>query len=279
MAFQGEDIYINTTTADGINHAMFISNATTPFALKIALQGFWFTKTCERMLLNILKQGGVSFTMKPVIGGTFTMGATPEQGSDAYSNELPAHQVTLSDYYIGETAVTQELWQAVMGSNPSHFKGTNLPVEFVSWNDCQEFIRRLNAQTGQKFRLPTEAEWEYAARGGRNSKGYTYSGSNNINDVAWYISNSSNKTHTVKTMLPNELGIYDMSGNVCEWCQDIYDAYKSIAQTNPIGPTSGSCRVTRGGSWYLSTGFCYVSARHISSPGRCSDIIGLRLAL
>ena len=171
---------------------------------------------------------GVSFTMVKVDGGTFTMGATPEQGSDAYGDQKPAHQVKLSDYYIGETEVTQELWQAVMGSNPSNFKGSNLPVEEVSWND------------GQKFRLPTEAEWEYAARGGAKSRGYKYSGSNNIGDVAWYIDNSGFKTHSVKTKSPNELGLYDMSGNVWEWCQDWYDSYGSSAQTNPTGASSGS---------------------------------------
>ena len=223
---------------------------------------------------------GVSFTMIGVKGGTFTMGATTEQGSDAESDEKPTHQVTLSSYAIGETEVTQALWQAVMGSNPSAFAGDlQRPVERVSWNDCQEFISRLNDLTGENFRLPTEAEWEYAARGGNASQGYKYSGSNTIGDVAWYSSNSSSKTHVVKTMQPNELGIYDMSGNVFEWCADWHGSYSSSAQIDPTGPSSGSNRVLRGGSW--SSGYaryCRVAYRsNLGANSRRIDI-GLRLA-
>ena len=222
---------------------------------------------------------GVSFDMIAVEGGTFTMGATAEQGSDAYDDEKPAHQVTLSSYYIGKTEVTQELWQAVMGSNPSYFSDTNLPVETVSWNDCQSFIAKLNELTGKKFRLPTEAEWEYAARGGNKNQGYKYSGSNTIDDVAWNYSNSSSKTHPVATKAPNELGIYDMSGNVWEWCSDWYGSYSSSAQTNPTGATSGSYRVLRGGSWGRNARNCRVSYRNYGSPGRTNGGIGLRLSL
>ena len=218
---------------------------------------------------------GVSFNMVKVSGGTFKMGATSEQGSDCRSDEKPVHQVTLSDYYIGETEVTQELWQAVMGSNPSKFSGSGkLPVEKVSWNDCQTFITKLNALTGKQFRLPTEAEWEFAARGGNLSKGYKYSGSNDISIVAWYSGNSDHKTHKVGTKAPNELGIYDMSGNVWEWCQDYwYDSYSSSAQTDR------SHRVFRGGSWYNYAGCSRVSFRGDAAPdydskGDC----GLRLA-
>ena len=169
---------------------------------------------------NTFTANGVSFTMKFVEGGTFQMGATSEQGSDATSAESPVHSVTLSGYWMGETEVTQELWQAVMGSNPSYFSGTNLPVEYVSWNDIvNDFLPKLNNMTGKNFRLPTEAEWEYAARGGK-SGGYKYAGSDDVGSVAWYYDNSSSKTHTVKTKSPNELGLYDMSGNVWEWCQD-----------------------------------------------------------
>ena len=159
---------------------------------------------------------GVSFEMVRVEGGTFRMGATSEQEADDWDREKPVHSVTLSSYYIGKTEVTQALWKAVMGSNPSYFKSDNQPVENVSWNDCHEFIRKLNALTGQNFRLPTEAEWEFACRGGNNSRGYKYSGSNNLGSVAWYDGNSGNKTHPVGTKAPNELGIYDMSGNVWE---------------------------------------------------------------
>ena len=222
---------------------------------------------------------GVSFEMVEVRGGTFRMGATSEQGSDAYDWEKPVHSVTLSGYYIGKTEVTQALWKAVMGSNPSKFKGDDLPVERVSWYDCQEFIRELNALTGQNFRLPTEAEWELACRGGNNSRGYKYSGSNYIDNVAWYDGNSEDKTHPVATKLPNELGLYDMSGNVWEWCSDWNGKYSSGAQTNPKGPYDGSYRVIRGGSWIFSVGYCRSSRRYNDIPMYRNYCFGLRLAL
>ena len=224
---------------------------------------------------------GVRFVMVPVEGGTFTMGATAEQGSDAFDGEKPAHKVTLSSYYIGQTEVTQELWTAVMGSNPSEFQGdgSNLPVECVSWNDCQEFITKLNAITGRRFRLPTEAEWEYAARGGNKSRGYKYSGGNDIGSVAWYDDNAGDKTHAVATKSANELGIYDMSGNVCEWCQDRNGDYSSAAQANPTGATSGSYRVYRGGSWINGARYCRSSYRSSLGPSYGFYFLGLRLVL
>lgn len=223
---------------------------------------------------------GVSFTMVYVQGGTFTMGATSEQGSDVGSDEKPAHSVTLSSYYIGETEVTQALWQAVMGNNPSSFTGDNrLPVEEVSWEDCQTFISRLNSLTSQHFRLPTEAQWEYAARGGNKSHGYKYSGSHGLDYVGWYTDNSGSKTHPVKTKQPNELGIYDMSGNVWEWCQDWYGSYSGSSQTNPIGASSGSNRVFRGGSWDNSARYCRSSNRDFITPSIRFSFLGLRLAL
>ena len=220
---------------------------------------------------------GVSFTMKLVEGGTFQMGGND---SDASSDEKPVHNVTLSNYYIGETEVTQALWKAVMGSNPSSFKGENLPVEKVGWNDCQEFIRKLNQKTGKNFRLPTEAEWEYAARGGKKSKGYKYAGSNNIG-VAWYTDNSSSKTHAVKGKSPNELGLYDMSGNVSEWCSDWYgsDYYGKSSSVNPLGPSSGSMRVLRGGGWYIDARYCRVSSRGGHFPHGMYGDFGFRLCL
>ena len=221
---------------------------------------------------------GVKFTMVAVEGGTFTMGATSEQGRKADSDEKPTHRVTLSNYLIGQTEVTQELWQAVMGNNPSSFKGSSNPVERVSWDDCQEFIRKLNNITGEQFRLPTEAEWEYAARGGKKSQGYKYSGSNNIGELAWYESNSSSKTHPVATKQPNELGIYDMSGNVWEWCSDWYGDYSSSSQTNPTGAVNGSYRVNRGGSWSSSARGCRVSCRNGDYPDFRDFYLGLRLA-
>ena len=214
-----------------------------------------------------------------VSGGTFTMGGTSEQGSDAESDEKPTHSVTLSSYYICKYEVTQALWRAVMGSNPSYFKGDNLPVERVSWNDCQTFINRLNSYTGRNFRLPTEAEWEFAARGGNYSRHYKYSGSNYIGDVAWYTDNSGNRTHPVGTKQANELGLYDMSGNVWEWCSDLYGSYSSYSQSNPTGPNSGSDRVGRGGSWYYLARLCRSSYRYNFTPGCSINTLGLRLVL
>ena len=238
-----------------------------------------------------------------VEGGTFTMGATSEQGtSDPYSDEYPTHQVTLSDFYIGKYEVTQQLWEYVMkysgtaadgssmsayasdvwlGTNPSSSYGVGdyYPAYYVSWEDIVNiFIPRLNKITGKTFRLPTEAEWEYAARGGSKSKGYKYSGSNTIGDVAWYYNNSS-LTHQVGSKLPNELGIYDMSGNVWEWCSDWYGSYSSSSQTNPTGPTSGSYRVLRGGGWYGSAQICRVSIRYYGSPDFRGSYFGFRLVL
>ena len=224
--------------------------------------------------------GGVKFKMVDVEGGTFNMGATAEQSSDAYDSEYPVHQVTLSSFSIGQTEVTQELWQAVMGNNPSSFTGDlQRPVESVSWNDCQEFITKLNQMTGKNFRLPTEAEWEYAARGGNKSQGYKYAGSNIISDVAWYDSNANSTTHPVATKAPNELGLYDMSGNVFEWCQDWFDTYPSEAQTNPTGASSGSNRVVRGGSYYNNARGCRVAYRFRLGVNNCVSYLGLRLAM
>jgi len=207
------------------------------------------------------------------------MGCTSEQGDDCENDESPAHQVTVSGFYMGETEVTQALWKAVMGANPSYFKGDNLPVETVSWDDCQKFIKKLNELTGKKFRLPTEAEWEYAARGGSKSKGYKYSGSNTPGSVAWYDGNSGSKTHPVKTRGANGLGLYDMSGNVWEWCSDWYGDYSSSEPTNPKGPSSGSNRVNRGGSWYNNARYCRVSFRDRSDPSYRGYTLGLRLVL
>ena len=234
----------------------------------------------EPPVIETFTVNGVTFKMVTVVGGTFTMGATAEQGDAAWDWEKPAHHVTLSGYCIGETEVTQALWQAVMGSNPSSFTGDmQRPVECVTWNDCQTFITKLNEMTGKTFRLPTEAEWEYAARGGKRSQGYKYAGSNTIGDVAWYLSNSSSTTHAVATKAPNELGLYDMSGNVCEWCQDWYGSYSSESQTNPTGPASGSGRVDRSGCWMDYDRSCRVSFRVNDNPTYSGNILGLRLAL
>ena len=213
-----------------------------------------------------------------VEGGTFLMGCTAEPCF--YHHALPVQQVTLSGYYIGKYQVTQMQWIAVMGSNPSIHKGDNLPVHNVNWNDAQEFISKLNTATGKRYRLPTEAEWEYAARGGSKSKGFQYSGSNNINDVAWYNDNSGGNTKPVGTKAPNELGIYDMSGNVWEWCSDWFGAYTANAKTNPTGPSTGTYRVLRGGCWKHSfAAECRVAYRSITNPYDRGDYLGFRLVL
>lgn len=249
------------------------------FAIILFFSGIIFLiNSNSKPSISEVEVNGVKFNMISVDGGTFTMGATSEQGSDYFDDELPTHQVTLSDYYIGETEVTQELWEAVMGNNPSCFTGNSLyPVEKVSWNDCQEFIQELNRLTGKHFRLPTEAEWEFAARGGSNSKGYKYSGSNSIDEVAWYNGNSVSMTHEVATCAPNELGIYDMSGNVYEWCSDWYGEYPVSSQTDPSGSTDGSYCVNRGGSWGSSARYCRVSCRYYSTPDFRYDYLGFRL--
>jgi formylglycine-generating enzyme required for sulfatase activity len=231
-----------------------------------------------------------SIEMVRVKGGAFTMGCTSEQGNDCYNDEKPAHQVTLSDFYIGKYEVTQAQWKSVMGTNirqqrdkadtsrPLCGEGNSYPMYYVSWNEAQEFIRKLNAQTGKNYRLPTEAEWEYAARGGAQSRGTKYSGSNTVGDVAWYIGNSGNATHPVGQKSPNGLGLYDMSGNVWEWCSDWYGTYSSGSQTNPAGPSSGSGRVLRGGSWRGDALYARVPRRSHTAPAFRYNILGFRLA-
>ena len=213
-----------------------------------------------------------------VEGGTFTMGCTD---GECYHDgrEEPAHQVTLSSYKIAKYPVTQKQWVIIMGSNPSSPKGDNLPVGNVDWYDIQGFIQKLNDATGKNYRLPTEAEWEYAARGGNKSKGYKYSGSNDVNAVAWYTSNSSSTSHVVGTKLPNELGIYDMSGLVAERCGDWYGAYTSNSQTNPTGPVTGDSQPARGGAWNSPANENRVSYRGYCGSNYTRDWIGFRLVL
>jgi formylglycine-generating enzyme required for sulfatase activity len=228
----------------------------------------------------------VSFTTLPspeiemifVEGGTFMMGSPEGVG---IIDERPQHQVTLSSFNIGKYEVTQSQWEVVMGSNPSTLKtGDNYPVESVSWYDVEEFIVKLNALTGKNYRLPTEAEWEYAARGGNKSNNYIYSGSDNSDDVAWHWNNSDGTYHQVGTKLPNELGIYDMSGNVYEWCYDWAGSYTTEAQTDPTGyPAVRPWRIFRGGTWHYAPASCRVAYRGFTSPDERQDGLGFRLAL
>jgi len=230
----------------------------------------------------------VSETVNLRDGDKLTKSVTLEKGADGGGDfvlvqggtfKRENNNITLSDFYIGKYEVTQKEWKAVMGSNPSNFKGDDLPVEQVSWDDCQDFIKKLNAKTGKKYRLPTEAEWEYAARGGNKSNGYEYSGSNDLGSVGWFTDNSGSKTHPVGQKQANELGIYDMTGNVWEWCSDWYGSYSSGSQTNPQGASSGSDRVYRGGSWLFNASYCRVAFRGSRTPGYRNSNLGLRLVL
>lgn len=229
---------------------------------------------------------GVTFEMLLVEGGTFTMGAI-EGDSYARPWESPVHEVTLSDYYIGVTEVTQELWKTIMGSNPSWHTSANgytndfqRPVEKINYTNCQSFLTKLKMKTGKNFRLLTEAEWEYAARGGKWGKGTIYAGSADIEEVAWHKGNSGDVTHAVKSKAPNELGLYDMSGNVAEWTSDWYGLYTADAQTNPTGyGTSGNARVVRGGSWDQAFRMSRVTSRVEGWPESANVNTGLRLAM
>jgi sulfatase modifying factor 1 len=231
----------------------------------------------DQIRFKVVANGKKSFEPEMVFveGGTFQMGS-----SSGDSDEQPVHSVTLSSFSIGKYEVTQAQWKAVMGNNPSNFGGCdNCPVETVSWNDVQEFIRKLNAQTGKNYRLPTEAEWEFAAKGGKQSRGYIYSGSNDLGSVAWYSDNSESKTHPVGSKQGNELGIYDMSGNVWEWCSDWYGPYSSYNETNPTGASSGQNRVLRGGGWNYFASYCRAANRIRRDPGSRSIDLGFRLVL
>lgn len=217
--------------------------------------------------VEIFTVNGVSFDMVKVDGGEFMMGSY-----EGDNDEQPVHTERVGTFYMGKTEVTQKLWTAVMGSNPSRFRGENLPVENVSWFDCQEFVERLSRLTGRIFRLPSEAEWEYASKGGSRSRNYKYSGSNDLYRVGWYNENSSGTTHPVGMKLDNELGIFDMSGNVWEWCSDNYSSSYSSPRNSPY-------RVNRGGSWNNSPENCRSANRSNNSPGDRNDNLGLRLAL
>ena len=223
----------------------------------------------------IVEDDAASFNMVFVQGGSFKM------GSNENDDEKPIHNVKLSSFYIGKYEITQKQWRTIMGTDPSYFKNCDdCPVEQVSWNDVQEFLQKLNQKTGKKYCLPTEAEWEYAARGGNRSSNYTYAGSNSIDNVAWYGINSENKTREVGGRQANDLGLHDMSGNVWEWCNDWYDKnyYESSSENNPTGGT-GSRRVIRGGSWFSYPTYCRVAYRYGGTPAYRDNNVGFRVAL
>lgn len=233
--------------------------------------------------------GSTTLDMAKVDGGTFKMGAQSTSSSqdnydkNAYNDEKPVHQVTVSSFYMSKSQVTQYLWYVVMGSYPNissaYGLGEDYPVYNVSYTQCLQFINKLNNITGKTFRIPTEAEWEFAARGGNNNEGTTYSGNNTIGTVAWYSQNASGKTHSVAQKQANELNLYDMSGNLWEWCSDWYGNYSSASQTNPTGPASGNSRVIRGGGYSDNAADCRVSVRSSATPGTGYTTIGLRLVM
>ncbi len=230
---------------------------------------------------NAQKAKAPNIEMVFVKGGTFMMGC-PDAQTDCEDDERPAHQVTLSDYSIGKYEITQAQWRAVMGKNPSAFSGCDdCPVEQVSWLDATDFCKKLSKLTGKKYSLPTEAQWEYAARGGSKSKGYIYAGSNSVEEVAWYGANSDKRTQKVGTKQANELGIHDMSGNVWEWCLDRYDEnyYKSSPAKDPKGSKDGMFMLLRGGGWYRNALLCRVADRSYANPTSNPDDIGFRVVL
>ena len=235
-----------------------------PLSLKIDVESFKETVN------------GVSFDMVAIEGGSFMMGS-----NDGFKTGKPAHRVNVSDFYLGKTEVTQAIWRVVMGNNPSNFRGDNLPVESVSWDDVQVFIEKLNRLTGKKYRLPTEAEWEYAAGGGsKNRTKYTGTDQESLMvNYAWYDTISCKQTHEVATKLPNSLGLYDMGGNVWEWCDDWESDYSANDQVNPTGSSTGSRRVTRGGGWYVFRSTCQVTFRYSCEPGTRFIYLGFRLSL
>ena len=231
----------------------------------------------DNLKFKVAANGNKPFEPEMVFveGGTFQMGS--DSGED---DEKPVHSVTLSSFNIGKYEVTQAQWRAVMGNNPSNFKGCDdCPVETVSWDDVQDFIRKLNAQTGKNYRLPTEAEWEYAANGGKSSKGFTYSGSNDLNAVAWNKDNSGSRSHAVGGKQANEIGVYDMTGNVLEWCFDWLGNYNNYRETNPTGASLGKYRVLRGGSWFNFPNFCRSALRNWIDQDYRLNYIGFRLVL
>ena len=224
---------------------------------------------------------GINMRMIFVEGGTFTMGCTSEQGGECWSDEKPTRETTVGSFHIGMLEVTQSQWEKVMGTSldqqrskagdsKTYGVGADYPMYYVSWEEANEFCRRLSRQTGRNYSLPTEAEWEYAARGGNRNEGTKYSGSSIVDDVAWYSSNSNSTTHLCGTKLPNALDIYDMSGNVWEWCEDWCGDYQQYDKNNPKGPSSGSFHRVRGGCWKFSASCCRVAFRNSGGGGRSS---------
>ena len=273
---QSMDVFIGNNKKPSKGRYLFITGLL--IVLLLILFIYRPKETSTNTSLNPIINGIVN-NMVLVEGGTFDMGATEEQGRDAYNTEKPMHRVTLNDFYLNKYEVTQEEWETVMSNNPSENKGEKNPVEMVSWEDCQIFINKLDSITGKCYRLPTEAEWEYAARGGKRSQHYKYAGGNNLDEVSWYNNNSNSSTHPVGQKTPNELGLYDMSGNVWEWCQDWYGKYSNESQTNPCSTISSASRVNRGGGFLSIPRDCRSANRDRNTLTFKSNRLGLRLAI
>jgi formylglycine-generating enzyme required for sulfatase activity len=270
VIWSSNNVSVATISSTVEDKGIVTAKASGVATIKVTSKNGEVIATCEVTVISAEPE------MVLIEGGTFDMGCTDDE---CVEYELPTHKVTLSSYKIAKYQVTQQQWEAVMGKNPSDNKGDDHPVEKVSWNSVQQFIQKLNTATGKSYRLPTEAEWEFAARGGNQSKGYKYSGSDDINAVAWHRENSGNRTHPVGKKEPNELGIYDMSGNVFEWCSDWYGLYTEDSQTNPVGPASGTTHIIRGGAFSNATpNRCRVSYRLNVAPDITMAQIGFRLA-
>jgi len=275
--FIGDSLYGNTPKSIWLEYGEYLFKITKGNKVIVEKVTISFTSSATHSFILKDSNDPLDQYMVLVKGGTFKMGDTFGEGKKF---EKPVHDVTVSDFYISNYEITQALWKEIMGTSPSHFRDCNqCPVERVSWHDAQNFIKKLNVLTGKNYRLPTEAEWEYAARGGEKTQNHRYSGARNINDVAWYSGNSGNKTNEVGQLKPNELGIYDMSGNVWEWCNDWFSSYSSTTETNPKGPETGDGRVVRGGSWFGYIDANRLTFRGFDDPSNSRSYIGFRIVL
>ncbi len=273
--FIGDSLYGNTPKSIWLEYGEYLFKLTKGNKVIVEKVSISFSSSAAHSFILKDTNDPMDQFMVFVKGGTFRMGDTFNDGKKF---EKPVHDVTVSDFYISKYEITQSLWEELMGNSPSHFKDCDqCPVERVSWHDAQNFIKKLNVLTGKSYRLPTEAEWEFAARGGEKTKNHRYSGAYNINDVAWYSGNSGNKTNEVGQLKPNELGIYDMSGNVWEWCNDWFSSYSSTPEVNPKGPETGDGRVVRGGSWFGYIDANRLTFRGFDDPSNSRSYIGFRV--
>jgi len=261
---------VDNSTGTAFSEGLITGKAAGTVTITATSKSGKYTATCTVEVINAEPE------LVTVEGGTFTMGCTFNDCDSISLVYFPPHPVTLSGYKIAKYMVTQKQWEAVMGNNPSIIKGDDLPVYYMSWLNVQDFITKLNSMTGKKYRLPTEAEWEYAARGGSKSQNYKYSGSNNVSEVAWWSENSLTRPQPVGTKKANELGLYDMSGNMWEYCNDWWGNYTDASQIDPTGPATGTYRVMRGGCYSNPASYVRVDNRSGMRPNQGS-VVGFRL--